>query len=103
MQNMPPKGVVVVFTDAPTKNYNLESEINSYKNVNDLDVIFALVPTYNEDDDSGTWHHESWQIYDRLSGGKIFIMEGLNGNLNSNLLFLTELILEVSKCVQMKC
>ena len=102
MQNMPSKGVVVVFTDAPTKNYNLESEINSYKNENDLDVIFALVPTYNEDDDSGTWHHESWQIYDRLSGGKIFNMEGSNGS-SINLLFLTELILEVSKCVQMKC
>ena len=101
MQNMPSKGVVVVFTDAPTKNYNLESEINSYKNENDLDVIFALVPTYSEDDHS-TGHNDSWQIYDRLSGGKIFILEGLNGG-NSNLLFLTELILEVSKCVQMKC
>ena len=81
MQNIPPKGVVVVFTDAPTKNYNLESEINSYKNENDLDVIFALVPTYNEDDHS-TGHNDSWQIYDRLSGGKIFNMEGLNQHSN---------------------
>ena len=47
MQNMPPKGIAVVFTDHQTKNYNLESDINSLRNEKNLDVIVVLAPKYS--------------------------------------------------------
>ena len=47
MQNMPPKGIAVVFTDHQTKNYNLESDINSLRTEKNLDVIVVLAPKYS--------------------------------------------------------
>ena len=88
MQNMPPKGIVVVFTDHQTKNYNLESDINSLRTEKNLDVIVVLAPKY-----SGSANDASWQVYDRVSDG-VFDMESST---------LDQLVTEVSRRAEAKC
>ena len=88
MQNMPPKGIVVVFTDHQTKNYNLESDINSLRTEKNLDVIVVLAPKY-----SGSANDASWQVYDRVSDG-VFDMETST---------LDQLVTEVSQRAEAKC
>ena len=88
MQNMPPKGIAVVFTDHQTKNYNLESDINSLRTEKNLDVIVVLAPKY-----SGSANDASWQVYDRVSDG-VFDMETST---------LDQLVTEVSQRAEAKC
>lgn len=88
MQNMPPKGIAVVFTDHQTKNYNLESDINSLRNEKNLDVIVVLAPKY-----SGSTNDASWQVYDRVSDG-VFDMQTST---------LDQLVTEVSQRAEAKC
>ena len=88
MQKMPPKGTAVVFTDHQTKNYNLESDINSLRNEKNLDVIVVLAPKY-----SGSANDASWQVYDRVSDG-VFDMETST---------LDQLVTEVSQRAKAKC
>lgn len=88
MQNMPPKGIAVVFTDHQTKNYNLESDINSLRTDKNLDVIVVLAPKY-----SGSANDASWQVYDRVSDG-VFDMETST---------LDQLVTEVSQRAEAKC
>ena len=89
MQNMPPHSVVILFTDHETKNHQLENEIVSYKKEKDIDVIVVLAPKY-----SGTVNDSSWQVYDRVSQGKVFNM----GTFNSD-----QLHGEVSQIAEMNC
>ena len=69
MQKMPWNGVVVVFTDHKTKNYNLERDINLLRNEKNLDVIVVLAPKYG-----GMVNDTSWQVYQRVSN-RVFNME----------------------------
>ena len=82
-------GVVVLFTDSPTKNHQLESEIISYGKAKDIDVIVVLAPNY-----IGHLGDESWQVYQRVSLGRVFEMETLGFD---------QLLGEVSQLVGKNC
>ena len=73
MQKMPSHGVVVLFTDSPTKNHRLEDEIISYGKEKDIDVIVVLAPEYN-----GQVGDRSWQVYQKISQERVFVGETLD-------------------------
>ena len=89
MKKMASGGVVVLFTDSPTKNHQLESEIISYGKAKDIDVIVVLAPNY-----IGHLGDESWQVYQRVSLGRVLEMETLGFD---------QLLGEVSQLVGKNC
>ena len=70
MQEMASHGVVVLFTDSPTKNHQLENEIISYGKEKDIAVIVVLAPKYN-----AQVGDTSWQVYQKVSQERVFEME----------------------------
>ena len=70
MQEMASHGVVVLFTDSPTKNHQLENEIISYGKEKDIDVIVVLAPKYK-----AQVGDTSWQVYQKVSQERVFEME----------------------------
>ena len=73
MQKMHSPGVVVLFTDSPTKNHRLENEIISYGKEKDIDVIVVLALRYKY----GQVGDTSWQVYEKVSQERVFEMDTL--------------------------
>ena len=67
MRNMPKNGVVLVFTDNPSKNLGLQDELIALRNEKAITIFFVLAPRYY-----GTVNDASWKVFDNLSGGRIY-------------------------------
>ena len=73
MQKMPSRAVLFLLTDSPTKNRQLESEIISYGKEKDISVIVVIAPKYN-----GEFGDASWNLYQRISDGRVFVLPSLD-------------------------
>ena len=73
MQKMPSRAVLFLLTDSPTKKHQLESEIVSYGKEKDISVIVVIAPKYN-----GEFGDASWNLYQRISDGRVFVLPSLD-------------------------
>ena len=73
MQKMPSRAVLFLLTDSPTKKHQLESEIVSYGKEKDISVIVVIAPKYN-----GEFGDASWNVYQRISNGRVFVLPSLD-------------------------
>ena len=68
-------GVVLVFTDAPTKNLDLETELTNLRDTKSIKIIVVLAPQYGQ---GGTVGDPSYQLYERLSENRVYNMNEFN-------------------------
>ena len=66
-------GVAVLLTDSPTRNREIKSEIVSYKEERDIDVMVVISPRWRGSLDKDG--DPSWQLFNRVSRGRVFNME----------------------------
>ena len=67
LQKMPHNGVVLLFTDSPSKNLQLEAELIAIRDEKKITIFVVLTPGY-----FGTKHDASWKVYVNLSEGRIY-------------------------------
>ena len=73
MQKMPRHGIAILLTDSPTRNREIESEIVSYGEERDIDVMVVISPRWRGSLDKDG--DPSWQLFNRVSQGRVFNME----------------------------
>lgn len=73
MTNLPQHGVVLVFTDAPSKHLGLEEGLIALRDEKELKIFIVLAPRYN-----GLVNDSSWNVYENLSEGRIYNMADFN-------------------------
>ena len=70
---MPDNGVILVFTDEPTTQLDLESAVTAEATRKNVKVFFALL---------GDPGQESEQVYERVSEGRVFRANTTAGTLD---------------------
>ena len=70
LNNLPENGIVLLFTDAPSKGLEKESELIRLRDQKKIKIFVVLAPQYG-----GKVGDQSWQMYTRLSEGKIYNMK----------------------------
>ena len=70
---MPDNGVILVFTDEPTTQLDLESAVTAEATRKNAKVFFALLGDPGE---------ESEQVYERVSEGRVFRSTAATGTLD---------------------
>ena len=69
LQNLPKHGVALVITDQPSKDLNMEAEITKLRDSKEIKIFVVLSPSYK-----GKIEDDSWNVYKRLSEGRIYNM-----------------------------
>lgn len=67
LDKMPHNGVVLLFTDSPTKNLHLQAQLIAMRDEKEITIFVVLTPGY-----FGTKHDASWKVYVNLSEGRIY-------------------------------
>jgi len=73
LQQLEVDGVLLAFTDAPTKDPNLESKILAEKRNKNAKIFIILTPQY-----LGSEGDESWNLYKRISDNNVFNMADIS-------------------------
>jgi len=73
LNNLPRHGIALIFTDHQSKDLDMESALTELKDDKDIKIFVVLAPRY-----SGTVGDASWNLYNRLSDGRIYNMADFN-------------------------
>ena len=73
LQNLPQHGLAIVFTDNPSHDLGIEGQLITLRDEKRAKIFIVLAPKYH-----GTIGDDSWQVYDRLSEGRIYNMADFN-------------------------
>jgi len=73
LSNLPNHGIALVFTDHETKDLDMESALTQIRDRKSIKIFVVLAPKYR-----ATIGDDSWNLYKRLSEGRIYNMEDFN-------------------------
>merc|ERR1719244_960955 len=68
LQTIPQHGMIMLITDAPTKNFELFDELMKLRDEKKAEIYVVFTPTYVDGED------ESWHKFKELSNGKMYDM-----------------------------
>jgi len=73
LDNLPKHGIALVFTDHQSKDLDMESALIELRDAKNIKIFVVLAPKYR-----GTVGDASWNLYTRLSEGRIYNMKDFN-------------------------
>jgi len=73
LNNLPEHGIALLFTDHQSKDLDMESALIELRDKKNIKIFVVLAPKY-----SGAVGDASWNLYKRLSQGRIYDMKDFN-------------------------